>query len=393
MALFTKHILFCEDNNLEHIRKNFCGKVICDIKKLNNFLVHNNDSDIIIYLGGNIAEIINLCIFKSNPVYIVKELSYNYEHINSNIDIISIGELPINIHNVGIYFRNFFEDNDYFNLINNEHQFQFLTQSNKVGVSFRKGIYLSNVTEHENELHFNLLRCSTNLSGPTDNFRNTDKYIINKVNNMAKKFFESPSDLNHVLAQIYENKVSGNKEKKAGISLHSDKTKDMPNNGIMAFCTFYTNFNDKTKQHEFDYHYNGESVLTKLNFKIKNPEKHPLLPVSFSITLYPNSVFIMPLSTNRIYQHEIKGSILPVDKIPTRMGYVIRCSNKLAIYKNENVYIKNSLGQLVKLNEITKEEREQLRKLYYEENTTENFVEYGNFYSSMNNGDYMKPLL
>ena len=56
-------------------------------------------------------------------------------------------------------------------------------------------------------------------------------------------FFESVVKFNHVLAQIYENKIieKDNKklERKAKIKEHSDKTKDMHRNALIAFCTFY----------------------------------------------------------------------------------------------------------------------------------------------------------
>ncbi len=43
-----------------------------------------------------------------------------------------------------------------------------------------------------------------------------------------------------MLAQTYHNSTTEDgKQKKARISRHSDKTKDMPSNSVMAFCTFY----------------------------------------------------------------------------------------------------------------------------------------------------------
>lgn len=84
------------------------------------------------------------------------------------------------------------------------------------------------------------MRCSTNLDGPTENFRQTDIEIVNAVNGVRAKFFEDSASLNHVLAQTYHNvKNDEGKSKKAKISRHSDKTKDMPDNGLLAFCTFY----------------------------------------------------------------------------------------------------------------------------------------------------------
>ena len=185
----------------------------------------------------------------------VKDFSLNwhnldiklYEKINTNIiniKLIELGQVPININNVGIYFQQFFTlDKDYFSNIIGEHNFQTLTESNKPTNAFRNGIYLTSVTEDEfnpDTLHFRLLRCSSNLSGPTDNFRETDNEIVGSLNEISKYFFDQPFNLNHVLAQVYNNFQSDEgKNCKAKIKAHSDKTKDMQQNGIMAFCTFY----------------------------------------------------------------------------------------------------------------------------------------------------------
>lgn len=122
-----------------------------------------------------------------------------------------------NIYNVGYFFKNFFDsEQDYFNLIENSHHFQSLTESNKSGSAYRKGIYLTKVEKNNDHVKFNLLRCSTNLDGPTDNLREIDNYIIEKVNKASKECFkdEIPAELNHVLAQIYNNVVTENKKEK-----------------------------------------------------------------------------------------------------------------------------------------------------------------------------------
>src|SRR4029079_302177 len=126
-------------------------------------------------------------------------------------------------------------------------------------------------------------------------------------------------------------------EKKAKIKKHSDKTKDMPLNGLIVFCTFYkdhlNNKNiQKSKNDAFDYCYKDTSVLTRLRFELKKTVNNSNLKRKFDVILYPNSVFIMSLSTNRLYTHEIVPSTLPIDMIPTRMGYVVRCSKMDAIY-------------------------------------------------------------
>ncbi len=384
----------------ENIKNNFCGNVFHDIKSFNDV---NPSPNTIIYLCGDIKN--NYEKVKNtrcDHINVIKELSYNYENDSENYELIDIGQVPINIHNVGVYFKKLFNTNkDYFNLIKTSHQFQALTESNKPNDAFRSGIYLTKVKEEsENELKFRLLRCSSNLHGPTDNFRAVDNEIINTVNEVAENIFQEKADLNHVLAQIYENKIVNvnNKdvEKKAKIKAHSDKTKDMPENGLIAFCTFYdfNNNNDikKSKDDLYGYNYKNGCVLTKLRFRLKGMVTDTTLTKNFDITLYPNSVFIIPLSTNRLYTHEIIPSGLPIDKIPTRLGYVIRCSNMEAIFKDNQTYI-NENGNHIKLEEPNNNGRKELKDLYFDENTTDKNIHYNKFYFSLNKGDYEKPIL
>lgn len=362
-------------------------------------------------------------------IYVIQELSYSYEpkpeseSESEKYKLVSIGEVAINIHNVGVYFRNTFNPSqDYFNLISNEHTFQTLTESKKPSDAYRTGIYLSEVealsfpentshnilSESETETKFKLLRCSSNLNGPTDNFRTTDKIIISQVNETAKHYFEEKTTLNHVLAQIYQNKVvvsdDGKKtEKKAKIKDHSDKTKDMPRTGLIAFCTFYKNYSNKTftddsahiKQSTsniFDYCFRDQTVLTKLRFRLKKMVTDPTLTKQFDVTLYPNSVFIISLRTNRLYTHEIMPSSLSIDKIPTRLGYVIRCSKTDAVHINNQTYIREGTTY-TKLIEPDLESIKALKELYYKENMTDELIHYDALYFSMNDGDYKKPII
>jgi hypothetical protein len=80
-----------------------------------------------------------------------------------------------------------------------------------------------------------------------------------------------------------------------------------------------------------------------------------------------------------------------MDKIPTRMGYVARCSNLEAIYMNNETFIKED-GKLFKLEEMTEKTLKDLRDSYYKENITEEKVQYGKVRFSMNSGDYKKPI-
>jgi len=442
--LLNKHYLLLNNVNLTHLNEqhieeynfmttNFCGKVL-DFEEFNK--LENLEEESNIYFCGELSKIVDINKkYTNNKIYIVREFSCNnnINFDNKNSKFIDSGQVPINIHNVGVYFRNFFDsDNkDYYELITNEHQFQRLTESNKQDTAFRKGIYLSNVCKNDNtdEIKFNLLRCSSNLDGSTDNFRETDKKIVNSVNEVNNNFFSEKVELNHVLAQIYFNTKPSwlyvyfmifvnyicrfifnrnyynikNIEKKAKIKSHSDKTKDMPKCATIAFCTFYKSYKDgkfnelekqikKSKLNKFDYVYKDCSVLTKLHFKLKPMVEDKIFVKDFNVTLYPNSVFLISLDTNRLYTHDIRPSSLPVDKIPTRMGYVIRCSNTEAIFKNNSTYILNG-DKEVKLEKPTEDDITKVKELYFTENTTINKVCYDNIYFSLNGGDYLKPMI
>lgn len=414
ILLKDTHILLCIDKHFideefEYIKKNFCGIVFSNMDNFNN---HSISPNAIIYLCGNIEQIQNKIIYLQESrmtLKVIKKYSCNYENIIGNYKLIDMGEIPINIHNVGIYFRQLFNPGkNYFDLINNEHQFQELTESNKPSNAFRTGIYLTKIetlpaiqrNTENNEIKFKLLRCSSNLNGPTDNFRKTDNEIINQVNEIAEHFFDKKTEFNHVLAQIYINKIINTDtkqvERKAKIKDHSDKTKDMPRNGLIAFCTFYkfdTELkNIKISNDSYDYCYNETSVLTKLRFRLKNCVDDPILTKKFDVTLYPNSVFIISLLTNRLYTHEIIPSILPIDKIPTRMGYVIRCSKTDAIIKNGKTYIDDD-GKYVELEEPNVKDIKKLKDLYFKENTTSDIIHYDKFNFSLNSGDYVKPIV
>lgn len=379
-------------SELQYLIDNFCGSIF--------YHINNEFNRKKIYVCGDISNLDE----NFNFVNIIKEFSVNYENFDQkNYKIVNIGEVPIIICNAGIYYRKLFVEENNFEMIKSEHDFQELTESNKETKALRKGIYLSKVTkettEYGNEAFgFNLLRCSSNLTGPTDNFRETDKKIIHILNECAKETFEYETDLNHALVQIYENKkksADSEKEVKAKIKAHSDKTKDMPKEGLIAFCTFYDNSNNEhlksSETDRFDVCYKQTSALTRLHFKLKKTVEDNSLEKDFSVTLYPNSAFIIPLSTNRLYTHEIRPSVLGVDQIPIRMGYVVRCSNLEAIYTENQTYIKEN-GEYIKLEKMTPDLQEELRSSYYEENMTEKSIEYGKTHSSMNSGDYEKPI-
>jgi hypothetical protein len=384
-----------KNKELHDLIANFCGTVVSHFAEIQGD-IHKK----IIYVCGDIDQL----KMDDTPFYIIKELSHASEKgYPKKSQIVTLGQVPIIVHDAGVYFRQFLEEGDYFNKVKKEHMFQDLTESNKPGKALRTGMYLTDVSRevtaaNQEILHYRLLRCSSNFSGPTDNFRETDRYIMKTMNEAAKFVFEQETNLNHVLAQIYENKknpVNLAKESKAKIPAHSDKTKDMPKEALIAFCTFYDPANFQhlkpSKTDPYDWCYKDISGLTRLHFKLKNSVMDTALVKEFTVILYPNSVFLIPLSTNRLYTHEIKPSILTVDKIPTRLGYVVRCSKTEAIFMNNQTFIHEN-GHLVRLEPMTHETMTQVKNLYFEENKTENTIQYGDVLFSMNAGDYQKPI-
>lgn len=356
-----------------------------------------------VYLCGDVSGISAHPLRPADRVFVVRELSTGYdERADAPWAVVGIGRVPLRVHGVGVYYRRFFErDADHFGRISAEHAFQSLTESTKPGTAHRSGIYLTPVTEDGDGLHFRLLRCSTNFSGPTESFRPTDTDIVDALNREAADVFRNQALLNHVLAQVYHNTLATpeRKQSKARISAHADKTKDMPANGIMAFCTFYDGL-DKLRplaEDPFDYGVKRASGLTRLHFRLKKsaeggegPEE-TALPQQFTLTLYPGSVFFMPLSTNRRYTHEIRPSGLDAELLPTRLGYVVRCSSAEAVHKDGDTFLKKA-GGLVKLGPPTEDGMDDLRRLYAEENRTASFIDYGGrFLFSMNSGDYDAP--
>ncbi|MFJ2588806.1 hypothetical protein [Streptomyces sp. NPDC087538] len=353
-----------------------------------------------LYLCGDISGISGRQLHTAARVFVIRELSHGYrEDADRPWTLVDLGRVPIRVHGVGVYYRRFFgPDAGHFGRISAEHEFQSLTESTKPGTAHRSGIYLTPVTRNGDELHFRLLRCSTNLSGPTESFGPTDTHIVDALNREAAAVFRNQAPLNHVLAQIYHNTLATaeRKQSKAKISAHADKTKDMPVNGIMAFCTFYDRLEklQPLAEDAFDYGVKGASGLTRLHFRLKGPtEEHDggALPPQFTVTLYPGSVFFMPLSTNRLYTHEIRPSALDAELLPTRLGYVVRCSNAEAVHKNGHTFLKLA-GDLVQLEPPTPAGMDDLRRRYAEENRTSAFIDYGDeFLFSMNTGDYVAP--
>ncbi|GAA5134637.1 alpha-ketoglutarate-dependent dioxygenase AlkB family protein [Pseudonocardia adelaidensis] len=351
-----------------------------------------------VYLCGDVAKAADLDLSAASRVLVIREGSYGYAAGDlAPSALVGAGRVPMHVHGLGVYYRCFFgPEDDYAERIRSEHAFQSLTESTKPGTAHRTGIYLTPVRKEREALHFRLLRCSTNLSGPTDNFRSTDRHIVDALNQEAALVFSGAAPFNHVLAQIYLNTPAdaGKKQTKARISSHADKTKDMPDHGVMAFCTFYDHLDrlGPMAGDPFDRGYRGISGLTRLRFRHKETEQEGAYPNQFTITLYPNSVFFMPLSTNRRYTHEIVPSELDAARLPTRLGYVVRCSKTEAVHEGGRTFLLQDEAR-VELEAPTPEGMRDLRRLYAEENKTSAHIDYGDgFRFSMNAGDYRAPI-
>ncbi|RII14619.1 hypothetical protein DSC45_19910 [Streptomyces sp. YIM 130001] len=353
-----------------------------------------------VYLGGDISGVSDRQLRAAARVFVIDELSHGYgEDAGRPWSRVGPGRLPLRVHGLGVYYRRFFDPgDDHFGRIRAEHTFQSLTESTKPGTAHRSGVYLTPVTRNDDALRFRLLRCSTNLSGPTENFGPTDSHLVDALNREAATVFRDQAPLNHVLAQIYHNTLATpeRKQSKAKISAHADKTKDMPAGGIMAFCTFYEGLDklNPLADDPFDYGVKRTSGLTQLQFRLKEPAAHhegDALPEQFTLTLHPGSVFFMPLSTNRLYTHAVRPSTLGPEVLPTRLGYVVRCSKAEAVHKNGATFLEVA-GVPVKLEPPTPSGTDELRRLYAEENRTSSFIDYGeDLLFSMNSGDYLAP--
>ncbi len=381
---------------LGRVLEGFCGVVVRSAEEL------VGPPEASLYVCGDLSRMPG----GLGRVRVVRELSTGGEVWPDGVEaeVVGVGRVPLLVHGAGVFFPRFFEERDLFTRVQDEHEFQELTESTKKSKALRTGIYLTDVAQEvdgdgEEVLRYRLLRCSSNLTGPTDNFRATDRMIMDGINAAASEVFDDETELNHVLAQVYTNTKDDDargRERKAKISAHSDKTKDMRADGLIAFCTFYDpeGFGALTPsgRDPFDWVHGKTSGLTTLYFKLKpTVAERGGLAEEFSVTLYPNSVFVIPLSTNRLYTHAIRPSLLNVDRLPTRMGYVARSSKAEAVWAGGKAHLIED-GARIPLTPMTRDELSALRQSYYQENRTDDAVAYGDVRFSMNEGDYAKPL-
>eukprot|EP00929_Paragymnodinium_shiwhaense_P118255 TRINITY_DN90195_c0_g1_i1.p1 TRINITY_DN90195_c0_g1~~TRINITY_DN90195_c0_g1_i1.p1 ORF type:complete len:809 (+),score=157.25 TRINITY_DN90195_c0_g1_i1:127-2553(+) len=471
-----------------HKEEDFCGRVVM----WSELQTENNQGkladifrDTAVYLVGDMSTVskdtLEATFRSASRILIVADMVESADSFKMDrATRVTRGAVPVMVHGVGVMYRNLFggteaaeggENNeDIFTKLTTDHSLQALTESNKPGAAYRTGIYLTEVEREADESRFRLLRCSSNLAGPTASFRATDRQIVSRLNTESRAIFDGASAMNHVLAQAYWNNyvvkegtaprtpepdshssasdegevaaaetvpvTTVTKQAKAKIKAHADKTKDMPREGVMAFCTFYNEQELRARLQKFEQdddatgllgsfdcpsydwgHWSGKngkkkvfsSGMTKLRFELKQPlaqrqeaadfDEARKLPKRFDVVLFPNSVFMMPLSTNRLYTHQTVPGGLDVCMLPTRLGYVVRCSKTEAVRRDGCTYVKNAAsGRFdAKLVEPTQAGIADLKKLYGKENDCDELMDYGvergEFLFSLNKGDYMCPIV
>ncbi len=158
---------------------------------------------------------------------------------------------------------------------------------------------------------------------------------------------------------------------------------------------------DPSPHDVFDLQHRGISVLTRLRFRLKRDIADTCTrPREFDVVLYPNSVFLMPLSTNRLYTHEVVPSVFPPEVLPVRLAYTLRCSNRVAVHRGGRTYFAHSsdgIGEMVPMEDVQEQSAAVLQQLFAEENLTSRRIRYNeddavwNF--SFSRGDYMRPLI
>jgi len=227
----------------------FCGQVFVSKHSqdlpYDDFVCEGIEVKSMIYFCGDVQQ--HFQHLKAFSKYkIIREYSTSLPKDETNI--ISYKNVPVIVgKDSGVFIPECFDTTqDYFQRFGAAHNYQSLTESNKGNKSYRDGLYLSSVFQNENGgLHFDLLRCSTNFQGPTENLRDVDREILDVTNIMLSKLWTNSHVVNHVLAQRYNNvKTTNGGQKKAKIPAHSDKSKDFNqcdiDQNMICFATFYS---------------------------------------------------------------------------------------------------------------------------------------------------------
>jgi len=103
VLLTQKNFLLCVNEHiikpeyiseLNYIKDNFCGRVVSSIDEC--------ELDVLIYICGDLSQITT-----NKHLNVIEELSINFDSIE-NYSVIKLGQVPINIYNTGVYFRQFF---------------------------------------------------------------------------------------------------------------------------------------------------------------------------------------------------------------------------------------------------------------------------------------------
>jgi hypothetical protein len=273
----------------------------------------------VIYVAGDVTLIRKYT--KDMRIVIIQDFSTRFK---ASDVCVNSWELPRWVHDIGVYIPRAYVAG-FYQQITVDHQFR---TSNKPGISHRSGIYLSRVKETETSIVYNIMRCSTTFKAPTDAFTDTDECIVQEANRHLNHCIHQCSDFNHVLAQLYTNTIVDGRQIKAKLPAHSDKTEDMPVHAAIGFATFYDLSNRKD---EYDYNNNELARMQFLSKTCKTRMK------TIEVLLEPNSLLIIPLHTNQLYTHEIVPPVSTIDKVLTRIEYVMRSSNVEANFnKNTN---------------------------------------------------------
>jgi hypothetical protein len=352
-----------------YLKLHFCGKVVENVREIKRSI------NTIIYFCGN-------ALRSPLDAFVIKELSYNI----TTQSTVSLGAVPINISGAGIMFRRFFTKDCIFSEITNDRAFKQVTENCGSEKIAHTGLFLSPVERHRDGLKYYIQRSRMVCSEPLSCMKTIDAEITSLVNVSVNSFFKSKVRFNHIFADLH----SPAENRKYKPFNKSENTKDMHADALIAYCTFYKDYDglDFIRQSSddsiFDCAYGGTSIFPKMRFKLKRDA--PLdkyMRNSFTVTLYPNSLFVISLSTNRFYTHEV---IMPNTKKLTRVNYTLCSSKTWVLFRNRPYIYEN--GILTRMDKIG---GERLEELCSKENNSSIKIDYPNVYCSLSEGDYKEP--